>query len=214
MKFQSILALAPAIIASVSAAPTERATGPDPSKVTFDAIIYAGSGCPAGSVANIANDDRTLLTTVFDSFIASVGPGVAVTENRKNCQMTLNIHYPGGFQFSIFEADYRGYAQLDAGVTGLQKSTYYFSGSTSQATLQTPFKGPENGQDYTITNKLENSSLVWSPCGEEGLLNINAQVQVNTQPGASSTAAGQLTVDSVDTKVTQIYSVQWRPCTK
>jgi hypothetical protein len=214
MKFQSILALAPAIIASVSAAPTERATGPDPSKVTFDAIIYAGSGCPAGSVANIANDDRTLLTTVFDSFIASVGPGVAVTENRKNCQMTLNIHYPGGFQFSIFEADYRGYAQLDANVAGLQKSTYYFSGSTSQATLQTPFKGPENGQDYTITNKLEDSSLVWSPCGEEGLLNINAQVQVNTQPGASSTAAGQLTVDSVDTKVTQIYSVQWRPCTK
>jgi hypothetical protein len=214
MKFQSILALAPAIIASVSAAPTERATGPDPSKVTFDAIIYAGSGCPAGSVANIANDDRTLLTTIFDSFIASVGPGVAVTENRKNCQMTLNIHYPGGFQFSIFEADYRGYAQLDADVTGLQKSTYYFSGSTSQATLQTPFKGPENGQDYTITNKLEDSSLVWSPCGEEGLLNINAQVQVNTQPGASSTAAGQLTVDSVDTKVTQIYSVQWRPCTK
>lgn len=128
--------------------------------------------------------------------------------------MTLNIHYPGGFQFSIFEADYRGYSQLDADVTGLQKSTYYFSGSTSQATLQTPFKGPENGQDYTITNKLEDSSLVWSPCGEEGLLNINAQVQVNTQPGASSTAAGQLTVDSVDTKVTQIYSVQWRPCTK
>jgi len=135
MKFQSILALAPAIIASVSAAPTERATGPDPSKVTFDAIIYAGSGCPAGSVANIANDDRTLLTTVFDSFIASVGPGVAVTENRKNCQMTLNIHYPGGFQFSIFEADYRGYAQLDANVAGLQKSTYYFSGSTSQVSV-------------------------------------------------------------------------------
>jgi Domain of unknown function (DUF4360) len=136
MKFQSILALAPAIIASVSAAPTERqAAGPDPSKVTFDAITYAGSGCPAGSVANIANDDRTLLTTVFDSFIASVGPGVAVTENRKNCQMSLNIHYPGGFQFSIFEADYRGYAQLDAGVTGLQKSTYYFSGSTSQVSM-------------------------------------------------------------------------------
>lgn len=135
MKFQSILALVPAMIASVSAAPTERAGGPDPNQVTFDTISYAGSGCPAGSVSNVASDDRTVLTSIFDSFVAAVGPGIPVTSNRKNCQMTLKIHYPGGFQFSIFSADYRGFAQLDAGVDGLQKSTYYFSGEIPQVSV-------------------------------------------------------------------------------
>ena len=69
---------------------------------------------------------------IFDSYIASLGPGIAVTENRKNCQLNLDVKYPAGFQYSIFSADYRGYAKLDAGVTGVQKSTYYFSGQTDQ----------------------------------------------------------------------------------
>jgi hypothetical protein len=132
MKFQSILALFPAIIASASAAPTERDVGPDPSQVTFDTVSYAGTGCPAGSVSNIASADRTVLTSIFDQFVAAVGPAIPVTSNRKNCQMSLRIHYPGGFQFSIFSADYRGFAQLDPGVEGLQKSTYYFSGEIPQ----------------------------------------------------------------------------------
>lgn len=212
MKLQSILAFVPAIIASASAAPTQRDNGPNPNQVSFKDMSYAGSGCSAGSVANITNDNHTLLTLEFAEFIAAMGPGVPVTQNRRNCQITLDIHYPGGFQFSIFEADYRGYVQLDAGITGLQKSTYYFSGSTSQTTLQTSFKGPDS-QDYLVTDKLEDASLVWSPCGAEGLLNINAQVQLNEAPGTSSNAKGQLTVDSIDTKVTQIYSIQWRQCT-
>jgi len=211
MKLQSILALVPAIIASASAAPTQRNNGPNPNEISFTDISYGGSGCSAGSVANITNDDHTILTLEFAELIAAVGPGVPVTQHRKNCQITLDIHYPGGFQFSIFKADYRGYAQLDAGITGLQKSTYYFSGSTSQISFQTPFKGPDS-ENYLVTNKLEDASLVWSKCGKEGLLNINAQVQLNEAPGTSSKAQGQLTVDSIDTKVTHIYSFQWRKC--
>jgi len=211
MKLQSILALVPAIIASVSAAPAARDNGPNPNQVNFETISYAGSGCPAGTVSNIASSDRTILTSVFDQFIAAVGPGIDILGSRKNCQMTLKIHYPEGFQFSIFSVDYRGFAQLDKDVNGLQKSTYYFSGSQQQANLQTAFTGPED-TDYLVTDKLEQASLVWSPCGTEGLLNINAQVQVAANSSAPAKAAGQLTVDSIDTKVKQIYSIQWQKC--
>ncbi|OXV12194.1 hypothetical protein Egran_00045 [Elaphomyces granulatus] len=211
MKLQSILALVPAIIASVLAAPAARDAGPDPNKVNFETISYAGSGCPAGSVSNVASTDKTLLTSIFDQFIAAVGPDIPITGSRKNCQMTLKMHYPGGFQFSIFEVDYRGFAQLDKGVNGIQKSTYYFSGSQSEINLQTNFTGPQN-KDYLDTNKLEQASLIWSPCGTEGLLNINAQVQVAANSSAAAGAAGQLTVDSSDAKVTQIYRIQWKKC--
>jgi hypothetical protein len=67
-------------------------------------------------------------TLIFDDYVASIGPGVAITESRKNCQLDIDLQYPSGFQYSVFNADYRGYAALDANVTGTQQSTYYFSG--------------------------------------------------------------------------------------
>jgi hypothetical protein len=76
--------------------------------------------------------DRSIVTLIFDAYIASIGPGVAVTEQRKNCQLNVDLLYPGGFQYSILSADYRGYSNIQKGVTGTLKSTYYFSGQTSQ----------------------------------------------------------------------------------
>jgi hypothetical protein len=78
------------------------------------------------------SSDRTIVTLIFDSYIASTGPGISVTEQRKNCQLNVDLQYPGGFQYSILSADYRGYAAIQKGITGTLKSTYYFSGQTAQ----------------------------------------------------------------------------------
>jgi hypothetical protein len=77
-------------------------------------------------VANLYLSYR--FTLIFDEYVASIGPGVSITESRKNCQLDINLQYPSGFQYSVFNADYRGYAALDPNVTGTQQSTYYFSG--------------------------------------------------------------------------------------
>ena len=55
---------------------------------------------------------------------------MAITENRKNCQLNIDLEYPSGFQYSVFSQVYRGYVELDANVTALQQATYYFSGGT------------------------------------------------------------------------------------
>jgi hypothetical protein len=78
------------------------------------------------------SEDRSVVTLIFDAYIASIGPGIAITENRKNCQLNVELLYPGGFQYSILSADYRGYAAVQKGVTGTLKSTYYFSGQQAQ----------------------------------------------------------------------------------
>ena len=69
---------------------------------------------------------------IYDSYVASIGPNIARAEQRKNCQLTLELQYPGGFQYSILSADYRGYANIEKGVTGTLKSTYYFAGKAPQ----------------------------------------------------------------------------------
>lgn len=101
-------------------------------QVTIRGVTYGGTGCPQGSVGTQISSDRTIVTLIFDSYVASIGPGVAITESRKNCQLNVDIKYPGGFQYSVLSADYRGYASLQKGVSGSLKSTYYFSGQSAQ----------------------------------------------------------------------------------
>jgi hypothetical protein len=100
--------------------------------VQIKGVTYGGTGCPQGTVSSQFSDDRTTMTLIFDSYIASIGPSIAVTEQRKNCQLNVHLTYPGGFQYSVLSADYRGYAAIQKGVTGTLKSTYYFSGQTDQ----------------------------------------------------------------------------------
>jgi len=183
--------------------------GPNPSDVYLESWTYGGSGCPQGTVSNSISDDRTSFTMIFDQFIASVGPGVAITQSRRNCQLLLNVHYPQGWQYSVFSANYRGYVQLDDGVTGTQKSTYYFQGETDQASSQSDFAGPDS-EDYLVTDNIDQTSMVWSPCGDIKALNVNSQVRVNNN--GQTDATGEMTTDSVDGTFQHIIGFQWRTC--
>ncbi|WEW61518.1 hypothetical protein PRK78_007008 [Emydomyces testavorans] len=182
---------------------------PDPEKVQIVGVTYGGTGCPSGTVSHVLSDDRQVMTLIFDKYVASIGPDVPVTENRKNCQLNVNLRYPGGFQFSIFSADYRGYASLEKGVTGTQKSTYYFSGQTQQTNTQTDWKGPFTG-DFLLHDQADSASTVWSPCGENGALNINSQVRLAS---AERAARGVITNDSLDASFKQIVHFRWQNCT-
>jgi len=180
---------------------------PDPSTVYIKSISYGGSGCPQNSVGQFISDDRHTFTLIFDDMVASIGKGVAVTENRKNCQVNLNLQYPSGFQYSILDTTFRGYADLAKGVTGTQSATYYFSGSNTQATATQPFTGPYT-QDYATPEEIPFASVVWAPCGQALPLNINTQVRLSGGNGAS----GLLTQDSLDGKITFVVGIQWRKC--
>lgn len=153
MKFYRALSLLP-LVAAVPTNPglgdTWAGSAPDPTQVHIKGLTYGGNGCPQGSMSYAISDDRTLVTLIFDSYIASIGPGIAVTEQRKNCQLNVDITYPGGFQYSILSADYRGYAAIQKGVTGVLKSTYYFSGNTQQVN-HAPRKAIFSPASYFLT---------------------------------------------------------------
>ncbi|KAK6521388.1 hypothetical protein TWF506_001608 [Arthrobotrys conoides] len=207
MKF-SVTAIATSLLALVAAAPAPQVLpGPDPSTVWIQKIITGGSGCPTGSVSQTISNDRSLFTLIFDQYVASVGKGVSPTESRKNCQLNVHLRYPAGWQYSIFSATYRGYAGLARGQQGTQKSTYYFSGDSRQTSTQTMFNGPYSA-DYSFTDNVDHTTNVWSPCGQEGLLNINSQVRITGDMNQN----GMLTTDSIDGKFKQILALSWRRC--
>jgi len=202
-----------ALAALAAAAPSDRVilddgATPNPNEVHLKSISYGGTGCPQGSVGSSFSDDRTSFTLLFDAFVASSGPGVAVTEGRKNCQLALNIHVPNGFSYSVATFDYRGYVQLPAGVSAEQKSTYYFQGEQLQASGATRFAGPV-AKDYLSRDTIPLAAMVWSKCNKVVPININAQVRLL---GAGPGKQAQITTDSIDGKVQHILGLQFRKC--
>lgn len=183
------------------------ALGPDPSQVHIQNIAYAGSGCPAGSVSELMAPDAKAFSLLFDSYVAEAGPGIPLSQNRKNCQVAVDLRFPAGWSFTVFEVDYRGYAKLDRGATGTQKTSYYFQGSGTTANLASDYYGPFDN-DYHIRDTLGLSATVWSPCGAVRALNMNTQVRVS----APSSRRALMTVDSIDGQLTHIYKLQWRQC--
>jgi hypothetical protein len=180
-----------------------------PEWVRIEGYTYAGSGCPAGSVSDNLATDGKALTLLFDSFVASVGPGIPFSEKRKNCAVTVKLRFPQGWSYSIYTVDYRGYIDLQRGATGTQSARYWFSGDGRTGSAATNFYGPRTG-DYTIRDRMFFNQTIWSPCGAMRDLVINSAVQVDNRnaPGNS----GMLTEDAQDHSVQQIYGIQWQRC--
>lgn len=128
--YTSLIAPIVLLAGLVASAPAD--PKPSPHEIHIEGIAYAGSGCPAGSVAGQISSDKTYITLLYDKFIAESGKTVSASKNRKNCQLNVKLHFPQGWQFSVFKADYRGYAQVPKGITGVCKATYYFSGDSRQ----------------------------------------------------------------------------------
>ncbi|KAK3367344.1 hypothetical protein B0T24DRAFT_682478 [Lasiosphaeria ovina] len=198
-----------------AATPDGWADAPDPAQIQVLSATFSGNGCPQGTVSTSISPDKTVITFGFDKFQTYIGPGFNPTEKTKNCQLHLNLKYPGGFQFSVVESTYHGYAQLDKGVTGTFYSTYYFSQDASATTTtQTSITGGgiwAQGQVYTKSDKIPTASYIFSPCGANGILNINNRIALTS---SNSTAIGEVTDDDATVAFTQQININWRTCKK
>jgi hypothetical protein len=130
---KSILALSLASLAFASPVPEAApAAAAAPPAFKIKNVVSGGSGCPQGSI-DINFSDSAILPIYFSrDFTASVGPYKNPDQARKNCQINIALEYSPGWSYAVYSADYKGWADLDEGVKGIVKSTYYFSGQTDQ----------------------------------------------------------------------------------
>ncbi|KAJ2903266.1 hypothetical protein MKZ38_010151 [Zalerion maritima] len=80
------------------------------SEISIISASTSGNSCPSSTVSTDISPDRTVVTFGFDAFQTYIGPGTSIMDHTKNCQIHLNLKYPGGFTFSVVESTYHGFA--------------------------------------------------------------------------------------------------------
>ncbi len=189
MKFVKLLLATALMTASISPAlanPTVQILG----------ASYGGNGCPDRSASVTVSPDGQELSILFDKFTAQ---GNVSAETRKNCNLSIPIKVPQGFQISIYDADYRGY--VAPRTTGNLRAEYFFAGTRGPVFSRT-FNGETN---YNVRDSLVTVANVWSRCGDSVNMRVNASM--------TARGAGMATVDSFDlANRGLVYHVKYRTC--
>jgi hypothetical protein len=185
------------------------ASAPPSEPITLDVRTVNGSGCPAGTASAAMLPDNTGFRINYSAFVARDGGSAAATDIRKNCQVNLLIHIPQGFTFAIARADYWGRAHLEADATALERTNYYFQGSSDNNYADHVFSGPLHG-GWRATDITATADLVFAPCGVVRSLNINTELRVDA--GASSARTSYISMRASDGEVYTITQFQWKQC--
>jgi hypothetical protein len=168
---------------------------------------YGGSGCPAGSASTVLSPEEDTLSILFDSYVSEAGGTTGRRVDRKSCAIGIPVEVPQGFSVAVFQVDYRGANIIPPGGMNRFNVEYFWAGVRGP-TISRAFTGPTNG-DFTLTDSLLATTLVWTPCGQSVTLRINSSMMAQTNRNNDQTMG---IVDSADVSSGLIYHLQWRQC--
>lgn len=211
MKLSSFAKMAASF--TILAGASSSALASSPSDVYIKSISYNGSGCPKYSVNENLSSDKKAFTLTFSEYIAEAGPGLSLRDGRKNCQVTLDLNVPQGWQFSVGTFDYRGFVYLEnKSVRATHNTSYYFQGQGRTGRFSQSMKGFKDDY-YQYREQVGLESLVWSSCNASRALNINTSISVkNYKKKKNPDAEGIIGTDSLDGSIKQIWGIRWRRC--
>lgn len=183
---------------------TTQAFGAD---IKLGGAAYGGTGCPGGSASVTLSPDSTALSILFDTYVAEAGGNTGKTIDRKSCNISIPVFVPQGFSVAVFKVDYRGYTAVPAAGQAKFDAEYFWAGARGPK-MSRILTGPYN-DNYTLTDELNTTSTVWTPCGASVNLRVNTSMMAQTNARREQTLA---TVDSADVSSGLIYHLQWRRC--
>ncbi|WP_338071505.1 DUF4360 domain-containing protein [Actinomadura bangladeshensis] len=169
-----------------------------------------GSGCQSGTAAVATASDNTAFTITYSDYLAQTGGNSDPTDFRKNCQINLRVHVPQGFTYAIAGADYRGFAYLADGATGMEKANYYHQGMAQTTPASHTIKGAYS-DNWQFSDRTPVTELVFKPCGEDRNFNINTELRVY-QGTSDASQTSFMAFDSADGGVQTTYHFAWKKC--
>lgn len=177
-------------------------------QVSLGQPAYGGTGCPAGSASATLTPDGSVLSVLFDQFTVEAGNTTGRRIDRKNCSLRIPVNVGQGYQVALLAFDYRGFAAIPFGAQAVFDASYSYIGQPMPVRFSKTFGGGTN-QNYSVQNDLISTTMTWSPCGRQVMLEASASMRVMSNSSMQQTIAS---IDSVDVTAGLLYKVQWRRC--
>ncbi|GAA2902595.1 hypothetical protein Acy02nite_30520 [Actinoplanes cyaneus] len=188
--------------------PADAATGTASAApaITVEVIASSGSGCAPGTASVVSNGDNTGFRVKYRDFLAEAGGSAGVVDRRKNCQLGVLVTIPDGWTIAIASANYRGKAGLLSGANALQRTSYYWQGSSATERKDATFAGPLYGL-WTTWDVAP--VLTYAACGSQSVLNINTELRVD--PG-TSTGTSRMSMSTTEGDVDTLFNFSLGSC--
>lgn len=170
---------------------------------------YGGTGCPAGTASVSLTDDQSILSVLFDAFVAQA-PLNGASFDRKSCNLRIPVSVGPGYQVALIAFDYRGFAAIPNGGRGSFEARYAYVGQRRPAIFRKNFAAGR-ADNYSLKNELISTSIDWTPCstGRDLMMTVDANILAVTN---SAQQATNVSIDSVDVSAGMLYAIQLRRC--
>ncbi len=168
---------------------------------------YGGTGCPAGSASVTVSPAQDAVSILFDQYVTEAGRTTNRRIDRKSCNITVPVRVPQGYSVAVLQVDYRGYNAVPSGGYSRFDADYFWAGSQG-VRISRVFNGPLN-DNFSVTDNLIATTLVWTPCGASVNLRVNSSMMAQSNSRMDQTLA---MVDSADISAGLFYHLQWRRC--
>jgi hypothetical protein len=195
-----------AVLTAALAIPLASAPAQAAPAITVEVIANNGSGCAPGTASVVGNGDNTGFRVKYRDFVAEAGGGAAITDRRKNCQLGVLVTIPDGWTIAIASANYRGKAFLRSGASALQRTSYYWQGTSTTGRKDVTFAGPLNGL-WTTWDVAP--VLTYAECGSQSVLNINTELRIDA---GSSTSTSTMSMNTTEGDVDTLFNFSLSSC--
>ncbi|TID15238.1 hypothetical protein E2P81_ATG08307 [Venturia nashicola] len=155
-----------------------------PPAVHLSDLKAAGSGCPPNTLDLSLHGSQVSLS--FADFFATAGTSKP-SDKRRFCQVSFKVKYSPGWTLSIATSEVKGFIGIS-------------SGPTAKYTLQ----GPNLSHEFNHISSV--SANVWSPCGEEVIINIKTDIRLIGKGN------GVIGVESQSNKFLNSVNLDWKEC--
>jgi hypothetical protein len=186
--------------------PAQAAPAPAAAMITVEVIAANGSGCAPGTASVVSNGDDTGFRVRYRDFVAEAGGSAGVVDRRKNCQLGVLVTIPDGWTVAIASANYRGRAALRSGATALQRTSYYWQGSSATERKDATFAGPLNGL-WTTWDVAP--VMTYAECGSQSVLNVNTELRIDA---GTSTGTSTMSMSSSEGDVDTLFNFSLAHC--
>lgn len=179
---------------------SQAASATDP--VFFKApIMFAGTGCPVGSIPPPTGVNTATLSILFGRYDAGMSAASGMPLHAA-CNFAVPVHVPQGFQLSVLTADWQGF---DKGSGTLQRKYFVLPGPPGP---NVPWKinNYNNSGNFLADDNLIHTTATTGCAGGDFNLRINSNITANN-------SSSYIAVDTLDLQNKVVFHLNWSPCT-